>query len=108
VAKQISAYASFIYGVLKLKGFTRTEFIIVNGIPHLLEVNTTPGMTIHSILPQQAKAAGISLEQLFESLSAVQARQRLRGHERGSADCRRAHGPYSCRPAIQRGYSSGD
>ncbi|MFT4791113.1 MAG: D-alanine-D-alanine ligase [Arcticibacterium sp.] len=67
VAKQISAYASFIYGVLKLKGFTRTEFIIVNGIPHLLEVNTTPGMTIHSILPQQAKAAGISLEQLFES-----------------------------------------
>lgn len=64
--QKITAVASLIYNTLKLKGFTRSEFILVNDIPHLLEVNTTPGMTTHSILPQQAKAAGISLPELFE------------------------------------------
>ncbi len=48
-----------------MKGFTRSEYIFKNGIPHLLEVNTVPGMTNESILPQQARQAGISLEELF-------------------------------------------
>ncbi len=64
---KIIAVATFIYNTLNLKGFTRSEFILVNNVPHLLEVNTTPGMTQHSILPQQAKEAGISLPELFES-----------------------------------------
>ncbi len=59
--------ASKIYRVLKLKGYSRSEFIFVNNIPHLLEVNTTPGLTEESILPQQAAQANISLAQLFES-----------------------------------------
>ena len=53
--------------LLKLKGYSRSEFILVNGVPHLLEVNTTPGLTEASILPQQAAAAGISLPELFGS-----------------------------------------
>ena len=53
------------YEVLKMKGFSRSEFIIVNGEPHMLEMNTVPGMTAESILPQQAKAAGITLPELF-------------------------------------------
>ncbi|MDG2414995.1 MAG: D-alanine--D-alanine ligase, partial [Flavobacteriaceae bacterium] len=61
VEQNIIDAAAFIYNTLKLKGFTRSEFILVNNVPHLLEVNTTPGMTQHSILPQQAKEAGISL-----------------------------------------------
>ena len=56
-----------IYQKLKLKGYTRSEFIFVDGEPYLLEVNTTPGLTEESILPQQAKEAGISLPELFES-----------------------------------------
>ena len=55
------------YRVLKMKGYTRSEFILVGDIPFLLEMNTTPGLTEESILPQQAKAAGISLEELFGS-----------------------------------------
>lgn len=55
------------YEVLKMKGFSRSEFIIVNGEPHMLEMNTIPGMTSESILPQQAREAGISLSQLFEN-----------------------------------------
>lgn len=67
LAVKIRQQATFIYETLKLKGFTRTEFIIANGVPHLLEINTTPGMTTQSLLPQQAAAAGISLGALFES-----------------------------------------
>lgn len=59
--------AEFIYRTLDLRGYTRSEFIFIGDIPHLLEVNTTPGLTEESLLPQQAKTAGISLEELFAS-----------------------------------------
>lgn len=55
------------YEVLQLKGFSRSEYIFKNDEPHLLEVNTVPGLTKESILPQQAAAADISLEALFEN-----------------------------------------
>ncbi len=59
--------AKKIYSVLKMTGYTRSEFIFQGDEPYLLEVNTTPGLTEESILPQQAREAGISLSQLFES-----------------------------------------
>jgi D-alanine-D-alanine ligase len=59
--------AEFIYKTLGLKGYTRSEFIFIGDVPHLLEINTTPGLTEESLLPQQAKTAGISLEDLFDS-----------------------------------------
>ena len=49
------------------KGFSRSEYIFKDGEPHLLEVNTVPGLTKESILPQQAAAAGISLPELFDN-----------------------------------------
>ena len=55
------------YEVLKMKGFSRSEFIIVNNEPFMLEMNTIPGLTTESILPQQAREAGISLPELFEN-----------------------------------------
>jgi D-alanine-D-alanine ligase len=63
--KQIIEIAARTYKVLGMKGFTRSEFIFKNNIPHLLEVNTVPGLTNESILPQQARHAGITLEELF-------------------------------------------
>jgi D-alanine-D-alanine ligase len=50
-----------------MKGFSRSEFIIVNSEPFMLEMNTVPGLTTESLLPQQAKAAGIELSELFEN-----------------------------------------
>lgn len=52
------------YNSLGMSGFSRSEFIIMNGIPHMLEMNTNPGFSPASILPQQAKIYGISLEDL--------------------------------------------
>lgn len=63
--EKVRTVAKKVYEVLKMKGFSRSEFIFKDGEPHLLEVNTVPGMTKASILPQQAAAAGISLAHLF-------------------------------------------
>jgi D-alanine-D-alanine ligase len=64
---KIETVAKRAYEVLKMKGFSRSEFIIVNNEPHMLEMNTIPGLTTESILPQQAREAGISLPELFEN-----------------------------------------
>lgn len=57
--------AKRIYSILGMSGYSRSEFILMDGIPFFLEMNTIPGMTAESILPQQAKTAGISLTELF-------------------------------------------
>ncbi|MCM4153868.1 D-alanine--D-alanine ligase [Arenibacter sp. N53] len=64
---KVSKIAKKAYDVLKMKGFSRSEFIFVNDEPFMLEMNTTPGLTTKSILPQQAEIAGISLSELFET-----------------------------------------
>lgn len=66
-AEKVSKLAKKIYEVLKMKGFSRSEFIFVGDEPYLLEVNTTPGLTTESILPQQAAHLGIPLSALFEN-----------------------------------------
>ncbi|HLF52711.1 D-alanine--D-alanine ligase [Flavobacterium sp.] len=67
MTEKVGAIAKKAYEVLKMKGFSRSEFIIVNDEPHMLEMNTIPGLTTESLIPQQAKAAGISLEDLFSN-----------------------------------------
>jgi D-alanine-D-alanine ligase len=65
--EKVIALAKNVYDILKMKGYTRSEFIFKNNEPHLLEINTVPGLTNESILPQQAAAAGITMSELFES-----------------------------------------
>lgn len=65
--ENVSNMAKKAYEVLKMKGYSRSEFIFVGNTPYMLEMNTTPGLTTESILPQQAQQAGISLSELFES-----------------------------------------
>ena len=68
IEKQLAEYALKIYKDLGFKGATRSEFIIRDGVAYLLEVNTTPGLTEQSILPQQARCAGISEASLFDRM----------------------------------------
>lgn len=63
--EKVNKVAKQVYEILKMTGFSRSEYIFKDGEPHLIEVNTVPGFTRESILPQQAIAAGISLEELF-------------------------------------------
>jgi D-alanine-D-alanine ligase len=55
----IRELSSRIYDLLGCKGIVRVDFIIVNDNPYFLEINTVPGMTAESIIPKQAKAAGL-------------------------------------------------
>jgi D-alanine-D-alanine ligase len=57
--------AKSIYEILKMDGFSRSEFIFKGDTPYFLEMNTVPGLTEESILPKQAACAGISLSELF-------------------------------------------
>ncbi|WBX70266.1 D-alanine--D-alanine ligase [Tenacibaculum retecalamus] len=63
--KNVIKVAKRVYEVLNMSGFSRAEYIFINDEPHFLEINTVPGLTEASILPQQANCAGISLSELF-------------------------------------------
>lgn len=63
--QKVETVAKNIYEVLGMRGFSRSEFIFKNNEPYFLEMNTIPGLTKESILPQQAAEAGIALKDLF-------------------------------------------
>jgi len=65
--EKVNKIAKKVYEILKMKGFSRSEYIFKDGEPHLLELNTVPGLTRESIFPQQAAEAGISLSDLFDN-----------------------------------------
>ena len=65
--KNVREMAKSIYEILKMKGFSRSEFIFKGDVPYFIEMNTVPGLTKESILPKQAACAGISLSELFSN-----------------------------------------
>ena len=60
------------YRVLGCRGWGRVDVMIdaVTRMPYLLEINTSPGMTGHSLVPMSARAAGMSYEDLCVALLA--------------------------------------
>ncbi len=62
--QKVEDIAKKAYNSLGMSGFSRSEFIIMNGTPYMLEMNTNPGFSPASILPQQAKIYGISIQDL--------------------------------------------
>ena len=57
-----------IYKLLNMKGITRSEFIIQKGTPYFIEINTNPGLSTESIVPKQAREAGMTLTEFFDIL----------------------------------------
>ncbi|NAW51797.1 D-alanine--D-alanine ligase [Elizabethkingia argentiflava] len=62
--QKIEEIAIKAYDSLGMSGFSRSEYIIMDGVPYMLEMNTNPGFSPASILPQQAKIYGISIKDL--------------------------------------------
>ena len=56
------------HSVLKCRGVTRSDFKFLNNIFYLLEINTQPGMTSLSLVPEIAKFKGLSFESLVEKI----------------------------------------
>ncbi len=57
-----------VYRDFKLKGICRIDYILSDGKAYLIEINTVPGLTNESFIPQQVRAAGIELKDFFNSL----------------------------------------
>jgi len=66
--KEIESASVSAYKVLGCSGFARMEMIVKRGIPYILDVNTIPGLTNLSLLPDAARAKGISFENLCERI----------------------------------------
>lgn len=60
--------AKKVFVTLGARGFTRSDFIFQGDAPYFLELNSIPGLTEHSLLPQQARHAGIALTDLFTDI----------------------------------------
>jgi D-alanine-D-alanine ligase len=65
VTGEIQRISRFVYELLGCKGIVRVDFIVIGETPYFIEINTVPGMTKESLVPKQAAAAGISLEELY-------------------------------------------
>lgn len=65
---QIQTITRKAYDALGLKCMARIDYIIESGVPFLIEVNTVPGLSKESILPQQIKEAGMTLGKFFGGL----------------------------------------
>lgn len=62
--KKVEQIAIKAYQSLGMSGFSRSEYIIMDGVPYMLEMNTNPGFSPASILPQQSRIYGISIKDL--------------------------------------------
>ena len=68
MTQKIQALTRRIYGYVGAKGIIRVDYIIIGDTPHLLEVNTTPGMTATSFIPQEVRAAGLDISDVMDDV----------------------------------------
>lgn len=72
-AEKVVALTSRIYDILHANGIIRIDYIITkdqqgNDVVNMLEVNTTPGMTMTSFIPQQVRAAGLDIKEVLNEI----------------------------------------
>ena len=69
LTKKVQEETKKYYDILGCKGIVRIDYIITeDGVPHVLEANTTPGMTPTSFIPQQVRAAGIDIKDVMTDI----------------------------------------
>ena len=68
VRDAIQASTLKIYDIIGAQGIIRVDYIITHGQINLLEVNTTPGMTPTSFIPQQVRAAGLDMKDVLTDI----------------------------------------
>ena len=69
VRDKVQALTLKIYEILGCKGIIRIDYILTEGWTiNLLEVNTTPGMTATSFIPQQVRAAGLNIGEVLSEI----------------------------------------
>ena len=72
VAKEVQSMAKDIYSLLQLRSIARVDFMLVKNKPYVIEVNTTPGFSSASIVPQMLAVAKISLDEFWKDIVSVE------------------------------------
>ena len=72
-AKRVAEETSRIYDILHCNGIIRIDYIISkdadgNDVINMIEINTTPGMTATSFIPQQVRAAGLDIKEVLTDI----------------------------------------
>ena len=68
-AERVRLLTSAIYDILGCEGIIRIDYIITEGEKvNMLEINTTPGMTATSFIPQQVRAAGLDIKDVMTDI----------------------------------------
>jgi D-alanine-D-alanine ligase len=65
ITDEIQSISLKVCNLLGTNGIVRVDFIVIGEKPYFLEINTVPGMTKESLVPQQAVASGITLEEFY-------------------------------------------
>jgi D-alanine-D-alanine ligase len=72
IRDEVQKQAKFIYELLKLRSIARIDFMVVQGVPHVIEVNTTPGFSPASIVPQMIKCEGGTIHDFWKEILEVE------------------------------------
>jgi len=67
IKNRVEETAIKVYEALGMSGFSRTDFIIMDDIPHFIEINTNPGLSPQSIFPQQAAFSKMEMKDLLDN-----------------------------------------
>ena len=65
---RVQAETLKIYDILGCHGIIRADYVLIDGEIYLIEVNTTPGMTATSFIPQQVRAAGLEMKDVLSDI----------------------------------------
>ena len=69
LTQRIQTLTSTLYDILGCHGIIRIDYIITEGDKiNMLEINTTPGMTATSFIPQQVRAAGLDIREVLTEI----------------------------------------
>jgi D-alanine-D-alanine ligase len=69
---KVQETAKKVYQLLNLRSIARIDFMIVNDVPHVIEVNTTPGFSPASIVPQMLAVDGTSIRSFWDEILSVE------------------------------------
>ena len=68
----IEQKAKEIYSILNLRSIARIDFMLVNEVPFVIEVNTTPGFSDQSIVPKMIEVAGMEITEFWKEIISVE------------------------------------
>jgi D-alanine-D-alanine ligase len=72
VRMEVQKQAKRIYELLQLKSIARVDFMVVNNVPHVIEVNTTPGFSSASLVPQMIACDGNTITEFWREIMNVE------------------------------------